>query len=841
MSVVGFDIGNDSCKVAIARRGGIDMAVNEVSSRQTASIVSFNGHERFVGESAVTQVISNTSNTVCNLLRVIGQDINSQSVQEEMENSSVKIIASNKNTVLYQVQYEDETRSFRPERLMGMLLANLRKTAENELGSKVVDCVLTVPIHFKVEQRQAMIDAAQIVGLKPLCLINNTTAAALQWGFYRTPEEGQVVCFVDCGHSSFDVSVVRFGKDKFQVLGTSSSTRLASVRLDHIIAHHLARIFKDNFKVDALSRPRPKVRVFQAAEKAKRVLSANPSTPVNIECLMDDTDVRAEIDRETFESISAEVLAEIKPCFAEALSRASVAPTDVTSVELVGGSSYIPMVAKAVSEAFNGMQVSRTLNASEAIAKGACLQCALLSLSLRVREYEIKDICPFGVEAVWMGQDSIQRKTIFPVGSSPDRLMLVFYRDQPFEIELKYAGTDQLISRCRVSGMKDQAARKAELEERMKTEKIVNLPNPLPPNTIKVTFELTRSFTVLIESAVVHEEYDVEVPVKKAKTEPAKDSKEAGKDAQETEAKNGEQPPQPSTADTDATMASESTEQEKPAEPEYKVTTKKRKTTINVEVVTTVGMTAPELQSESDLEWKMIAKDREIKMTRDARNALESYVYDFRDKISANYSQLYAYIAPDQRESLLKQLSDTEEWLYTDEGENGTLALYSEKLAVLRSIGDPVDLRYRESEGRGQAFATVAQAVESHRVLAQSTEEKFSHITQEDRDKCLAKCAEVEQLTEAKRLELEAQNKAEPVKYTCDNITSVIQDLDTYCNAIMYKAKPKPVPKEEKKEEGEKMDTSAEAKPTEQQAEPKPSEQPQASGSSQPAGDMDLD
>lgn len=813
------------------------MAVNEVSSRQTASIVSFNGHERFVGEAAVTQVISNTNNTICNLLRVIGQDITSQSVQEEIASSIVPIVAGDKNTVLYQVQYEEETRTFRPERLMGMLLANLRKTAENELGNKVVDCVLTVPIHFKVEQRQALLDAAQIIGLKPLCVINNTTAAALQWGFYRTPEEGQVVCFVDCGHSSFDVSIVRFGKDKLQVLGTSSSTRLASVRLDHVIATHLAQEFKTNFKLDVMSRPRPRVRVYQAAEKAKRVLSANPKTPVNIECLMDDTDVRAELDRDTFEALATDVLAEIKPCFAEALAHAKLEIKDVSCVELIGGSSYIPMIAKSVSEAFNGMAVSRTLNASEAIAKGACLQCALLSLSLRVREYEIKDICPFGVEAVWVGQDSIQRKNIFPVGATPDRLMLVFYRDQPFEIDLVYAGTDKLISRCRVSGMKDQATRKAELEERAKTEKIVNIPNPLPANTIKVTFELTRSFTVLIESAVVHEEYEVEVPVKKAKTEPAP-----------TEAKPTEpSTTTPATSDTPAATetqdnkdaATPEAQAEKPTEPEYKITTKKRKVPINVEVLSAVGMTAGELQSESDSEWKMIAKDREIKMTRDARNNLESYVYDFRDKISANYSQLYPYIAAEQRELLMKQLAETEDWLYTEAGESSSLAVYTEKLAVLRTIGDPVEQRYRESEARPDAFAKVAQAVESARVLAQSTEEKFSHITTEDRDKCLAKCAEVEQLTNAKRVELEAQNKTEPVKYTCDNIASVVQDLENYCNAIMYKAKPKPVPKEEKpaepqpQAEGEKMDTTPEPKTQE----PEPTPQQQAKSDAQ----MDLD
>eukprot|EP00299_Pterocystis_sp_00344_P018880 c9404_g1_i1.p1 GENE.c9404_g1_i1~~c9404_g1_i1.p1 ORF type:complete len:857 (+),score=224.07 c9404_g1_i1:69-2573(+) len=816
MSVVGFDLGNSKCKVAIARRGGIDIAVNDVSNRETPSLVSFSGHERFMGEKAATQAQSNFKNTVGGLMRLVGKQFDSPEAQAEIAASFVSLKQSSTGGVEAEVQYEDKTQIFKVERLLGMLLSNLRSTAETELKTKVVDCVLTVPTSFRVAERQAVLDAAKMIGLNPLCLINSTTAAALQWGFYRQPEEGQIICICDCGHSSFDVAIVQYHKDKLTVLGVASSTKAAGAELDNAITRHLVSLFKQNFKVDASTRPRALVRVQQAAERTKRTLSANPQCPVNIECLMDDVDVRAMLTREEVEELWKESLSEVAPTVQLALDRAGVNKSQVSAVEVIGGQSWIPAVSRTISEVFGGMTVSRTLNASEAVAKGACLQCAMLSLTLKVREYSVNDICPYGIAARWDNTDGSGTKTVVVFDSRsqfPNRKLLTFIRDQPFDITVGYADDTDFKSpllKCRVSGMKEFDSKKRPHPD---NEESAN------PNKVKVTIELTKSCTVAIDGAQLHEEYEVEVPIKEETTDKAATATAtatpaaAPADAAATPATPAAEQATPAPADATATPVP----MEVDSAPKTQKKTKVRKTPIGCDVTSNVGLSTAQIQSESDAEYKLVAKDREIKATQDAKNGLETYVYEMRDKVADSSSKLSAFIEEKDRSAFLTKLNDCENWLYSEDCDTATKATFTEKLAELTVVGDAVEARFREFEQRPAAFEAVEQSIRTNRETAQSLASKYEHIPKEERDKCLAKADEIEATLAKRRKELEAQPKSQAPVHTTQSISALARELDSFCSPIMNK--PKPAPPAQPAEEAKPAPADA-AKPADAQAEP---------------------
>lgn len=392
MSVVGFDLGNESCIVAVARQRGIDVVLNDESKRETPSIVCFGDKQRFIGTAGAASSTMNPKNSISQIKRLIGRQFSDPELQRDLKSLPFAVTEGPDGYPLIHARYLGETRVFTPTQVLGMLLSNLKAIAESNLNAAVVDCCIGIPVYFTDLQRRAVIDAATIAGLHPLRLFHETTATALAYGIYKTdlPENDQLnVAFVDIGHASLQVCIAGFKKGQLKILGHSFDRSVGGRDFDEVLFQHFAAKFKEEYKIDVSQNARASLRLRVACEKLKKVLSANPEAPLNIECLMEEKDVRGFIKRDEFEQISAPILERVKRPLEKALAETGLSVEDVHMVEVVGSSSRVPAIIKILTEFF-GKEPRRTMNASECVARGCALQCAILSPTFKVREFQVK-------------------------------------------------------------------------------------------------------------------------------------------------------------------------------------------------------------------------------------------------------------------------------------------------------------------------------------------------------------------------------------------------------------------------------------------------------------------
>jgi heat shock protein 4 len=452
MSVVGIDFGNLNTVVAVARNRGIDVIVNETSNRATPSLVSLTDKQRFLGEGAKNQEISNFKNTISGLKRLIGrsfQDPEVQKVEKPFINARLSE-ASARSEVVACVNYLGEEREFTFTQLASMFLVKVKEFTAAELKAPVTDCVISCPVWFTDIQRRALLDAARVAGLNCLRLLNDTTASALGYGITKTdlpePSENKPkhVCFVDLGHSSYQVSIVSFEKGKLVVKGTACDRNLGGRDYDQVLAKHYTEEFSKKYKIDINSNAKAKFRLLQACERVKKILSANPLAMLNVECLMDDKDVSAQVKREEFLEWAAPISNRLIQPIEQALAASGLTADDIECVELVGGSTRLPIVKETLAKFFGGSlegpnKLSTTLNLDEAVARGCALQCAIISPVFKVRPFNVQDWNNLGINLHWdatqmpapkADEQQITEMEAFPVTNIvPSSKILTFFRD----------------------------------------------------------------------------------------------------------------------------------------------------------------------------------------------------------------------------------------------------------------------------------------------------------------------------------------------------------------------------------------------------------------------------
>lgn len=351
-----------------------------------------------------------------------------------------------------------------------MFLSKIKQTTADELKLPVSDLCMSVPAWFSDAQRRTLLDAAEIAGLKVLRLMNDTTAAALGWGITKldlpAPEEQpRRVCFIDIGHSNYTCSIVEFKKGELAVKATAWDRNFGGRDFDKALVDHLAKEFKGKYKVDIYTHGRAMARTIAAAEKTKKILSANQQAPVNIESLMNDVDASAMVTRQEFEAMVEPLLARIQIPLEQALAQAKLSKEDIDIIEIVGAGSRVPALKERI-QSFFGKALSYTMNADEAVARGCAFSCAILSPVFRVRDFSVQDIISYPIEFAWEKAPDIPDEdtslTVFSRGGVlPSTKILTFYRKQPFDLEARYTKPEDLpgklnpwIGRFSVKGVK---------------------------------------------------------------------------------------------------------------------------------------------------------------------------------------------------------------------------------------------------------------------------------------------------------------------------------------------------------------------------------------------------
>ncbi|KAI0502430.1 hypothetical protein KFK09_017379 [Dendrobium nobile] len=451
MSVVGFDLGNESCIVAVARQRGIDVVLNDESKRETPAIVCFGEKQRFIGTAGAATSTMNPKNAISQIKRLIGRKFSDPELQLDIHTFPFAVSEGPDGFPLIHARYLGELKAFTPTQVLAMVLSNLKGIAEKNLNAAVVDCCIGIPVYFTDLQRRAVIDAATISGLHPLRLLHETTATALAYGIYKTdlPENDQLnVAFIDVGHASMQVCIAGFKKGQLKILAHAYDRSLGGRDFDDVLFNYFAVKFKDEYKIDVYQNARACIRLRAACEKLKKMLSANPEAPLNIECLMDEKDVRGFIKREEFEQISVLILERVKRPLVNALQEAGLTVENIHSVEVVGSGSRVPAIIRILTDFF-GKEPRRTMNASECVARGCALQCAILSPTFKVREFQVHESFPFTISLSWKGSsndsqneaaDAQQSVVVFPKGNQiPSVKALTFYRSNTFSVDVTYA------------------------------------------------------------------------------------------------------------------------------------------------------------------------------------------------------------------------------------------------------------------------------------------------------------------------------------------------------------------------------------------------------------------
>ncbi|KAL2100332.1 hypothetical protein ACEWY4_004726 [Coilia grayii] len=398
-TVVGIDLGTTYSCVGVFKNGRVEIIANDQGNRITPSYVAFTEGERLIGDAAKNQLTSNPENTVFDAKRLIGRSWDDSSVQQDIKYLPFKVF-DKKSKPHIQLNVSSQIKTFTPEEISAMVLSNMKETAEAYLGKKVTHAVVTVPAYFNDAQRQATKDAGTIAGLNVIRIINEPTAAAIAYGLDKKGGEKNILVF-DLGGGTFDVSLLTIDNGVFEVLATNGDTHLGGEDFDQRVMEHFIKLYKKKTGKDVRKDNRAVQKLRREVEKAKRALSAQHQTRIEIESFFEGEDFSETLTRAKFEELNMDLFrATMKPV-QKVLADADMKKSDIDEIVLVGGSTRIPKIQQLVKEFFNGKEPSRGINPDEAVAYGAAVQAGVLS-GEDAGDILLLDVCPLtlGIETV---------------------------------------------------------------------------------------------------------------------------------------------------------------------------------------------------------------------------------------------------------------------------------------------------------------------------------------------------------------------------------------------------------------------------------------------------------
>lgn len=748
MSVVGFDFGNENCVIAVAKERGIDVLLNDESNRETPAVVSFFEKQRFMGSEGAASLTMNPKSTVSQVKRLIGRKFKEVEVQDDLKLFPFEIVEGHDGGILIKVQYLGEIHEFSPVQILGMLFSHLKQIAEKSLEMPISDCVIGIPCYFTDLQRRAYLDAAAIAGLRPLRLLHDCTATALGYGIYKNDISNAgptYVVFVDIGHCDTQVCLASFESGQMKILSHAFDRNLGGRDFDEVLFSYFAAQFKEKDDIDVCTNMKASIRLRASCEKLKKVLSANAEAPLNIECLMNEKDVRGFIKREEFERLSSGLVESISVPCQKVLANSGLTVEKIHSVELVGSGSRIPAITRMLASLFK-REPSRRINASECVARGCALQCAMLSPIFRVREYQVQDSFPFsiGLSSDKVPICTLPNSTLFPKGQAfPSLKILALHRNNMFQMEAFYADPNEM-----PFGIASQIS------------SFMIGPFPvyqLEMVKVKVRVQLNLHGIVNIE-AFMQIEDGAEV------TNVTSENMVAKSDHSPSVEQNG----------AEVTNVAQSAPSSIPADEIRKGKFFKR---LEIPVSEEVygGMTKAELSEAEKIELQLAQQDLKMERIKDKKNALESYVYEMRDKIFSKYQ---SFATESERDEISINLQKTEEWLYEDEPDDESENIYNQKLEDLRKLVDPIEIRYKEDEAREKARKDLLSCIADYRMKAGS-------LTAGERDAVIDECNKAEKWLQEKTQQQDSLPKnVDPVLWSCE-IKRKAEGFDAYCSHIL--------------------------------------------------------
>uniref|UniRef100_A0A2K6MCI5 Heat shock protein family A (Hsp70) member 4 like n=1 Tax=Rhinopithecus bieti TaxID=61621 RepID=A0A2K6MCI5_RHIBE len=720
MSVVGIDLGFLNCYIAVARSGGIETIANEYSDRCTPACISLGSRTRAIGNAAKSQIVTNVRNTIHGFKKLHGRSFDDPIVQTERIRLPYELQKMPNGSAGVKVRYLEEERPFAIEQVTGMLLAKLKETSENALKKPVADCVISVSF---------------ISVMSTLELYFSVSAFSIK-----------------------------------QVLATTFDPYLGGRNFDEALVDYFCDEFKTKYKINVKENSRALLRLYQECEKLKKLMSANASDlPLNIECFMNDLDVSSKMNRAQFEQLCASLLARVEPPLKAVMEQASLQREDISSIEIVGGATRIPAVKEQITKFFL-KDISTTLNADEAVARGCALQCAILSPAFKVREFSITDLVPYSITLRWKTsfEDGTGECEVFCKNHpAPFSKVITFHKKETFELEAFYTNLHEVpYPDARIGSFTIQNVFPQSDGDSSKVK-------------VKVRVNIHGIFSVA--SASVIEKQNLEGDHSDAPMETETSFKNENKDnmkcmlnRRRRHHKMSSTHPRKEMDHTPNQSSAVSDKQDRLNQTLKKGKVKSIDLPIQSSLCRQLGQDL--LNSYIENEGKMIMQDKLEKERNDAKNAVEEYVYDFRDRLGTVYEK---FITPEDMNKLSVILEDTENWLYED-GEDQPKQVYVDKLQELKKYGQPIQMKYMEHEERPKALNDLGKKIQLVMKVIEAYRNKVEKYISDAMSWLNSK--------------MNAQNKLSLTQDPVVKVSEIVaksKELDNFCNPIIYKPKPK--------------------------------------------------
>ena len=415
--VIGIDLGTTNSCVAVMDGDTPRVIENSEGARTTPSMVGFaEDGERLVGQPSKRQAVTNPTDTVFAVKRLIGRTFKDPATQKDIEMVPFKICSADNGDAWVEARGEQ----YSPSQISAFILQKMKETAESYLGEKVDQAVITVPAYFNDSQRQATKDAGKIAGLEVLRIINEPTAASLAYGMEK--KEGQTIAVYDLGGGTFDVSILEIGDGVFEVKATNGDTFLGGEDFDTVILDYLAETFQKEQGIDLREDKLALQRLKEAAEKAKIELSSSTQTEVNLPFITADQSgpkhLNTKLTRATLEGMVDDLIQRTREPCEEAMSDAGISTGEIDEVVLVGGQTRMPKIREFVKNVF-GKEPNMSVNPDEVVAMGAAIQAGVLQGD--VKDVLLLDVTPLSLGIETLGgvfTRLIERNTTIPTKKS---------------------------------------------------------------------------------------------------------------------------------------------------------------------------------------------------------------------------------------------------------------------------------------------------------------------------------------------------------------------------------------------------------------------------------------
>uniref|UniRef100_A0A8C1BJW2 Heat shock protein family H (Hsp110) member 1 n=1 Tax=Cyprinus carpio carpio TaxID=630221 RepID=A0A8C1BJW2_CYPCA len=553
------------------------------------------------------------------------------------------------------------------------------------------------------------------------------------------------------------------------VLSTAFDPYLGGKDFDQKLVEYFCAEFKSKYKMDVKSKARAMLRLTQECEKLKKLMSSN-STDIllNIECFMDDKDVCGKMNRAKFEELCADLIERVMVPLMTAVEQAQVRLQDISAVEIVGGATRIPAVKAQISKFFK-RDVSTTLNADEAVARGCALQCAMLSPAFRVRDFSITDAIPFPVSLSWTSEADEGKSCYEIFGRNhpcPSAKMITFYRSKPFVLEVFYSDLTSLpFPEAKIAEYKVQNIQPQENGEKAK---------------LKVKVQVNASGIVSVSSATMV------LRVSSNESESTEINEIYSHDgADDINIEVGTTLYCQTIILTDVCSSQMNGEVNNHPPDAKKAKMKVKHVVLPIEETFTQQLPKDRLSNYMEQESKMIQQDCQEKDRNNAKNAVEENVYYYKHKLEGPYQK---FINAQDHQAFSELLDGTENWLY-EEGADQDKQTYINKLEEIHKLGKPVQNRYQESIRRPKMFEELSAKIQSYMTIME--DDSYCHIDAMDMDKVRV-CVEDTQvwMTNIKDSQDKCRSDQEPAIHSTQ-IEEKLQVLNNICDEIVTKPRPR--------------------------------------------------